>query len=95
MVVRTEPREELWFDITNVQVDVDRSWAVVLFEAVVGILTAGIAALVVESFVSMVHNNVVGQIASSQTASTNRVHRFQPIEGRTRSYRQDRSVRVS
>jgi hypothetical protein len=58
----TPDREELWFDPQDVVVDVEKDWWVILLEALGGILTLGIGALVVESFVDMIRGNVASGI---------------------------------
>lgn len=70
-------REELWFDIQNITVDIDREGWVVFVEIIGGILTFGIGTLIVEAFVSMVRFNVTAAIAAADsTSGDNRTHVF-------------------
>lgn len=70
-------REELWFDIQDTTVDVNRNWWVVLIEIISGIATVGIATLIVEVFVAMVRFNVTSAIeAADNTNGNNRTHEF-------------------
>ena len=60
----TPERQELWFEVVDVDVDVDRPWWVVLGD-VLGLLLAGIGTLVIEAIVGMVRNNVGSAIGGT------------------------------
>jgi hypothetical protein len=68
----TPPRDELWFDPQDVDVDVDRDWWVIFLE----IITGGIAALVVESIVASMRNSVTLQIGEDGEGRTDRYQAF-------------------
>jgi hypothetical protein len=73
----TPEREELWFEIVDVDVDVDRPWWVVVLDGLGVLFTFGIGTLVVESYVAMVRNNVGAGISSSGGgAMADRVQEF-------------------
>ncbi len=61
----TPPREELWFEMQNVNVDMDRAWWVVLLEGVLG----PFAISIVEVFVNSIRNTIVGGIGSTSNQS--------------------------
>jgi hypothetical protein len=60
--IDTPAREELWFESTNVNVDVNRPWWAYLLSVLGALFTAGLGTLIVELFVDMVRNNVGGGI---------------------------------
>jgi hypothetical protein len=64
-VLEIPPRHELWFELLDVSVDVQRDWWVYLVEVFAGLCSVGIGALVVEDLVDMVRNNVHAEIKSS------------------------------
>jgi hypothetical protein len=79
----TPDRDELWFDTQDVHVDVDKDWWVSLLEALGGVLTFGIGALVVESIVDMIRGNVTSGIQSGGNTVAPRDSEF-TIPGVTR-----------
>ena len=54
----TPSRDELWFELSNVDVDVNRPWWVVALEVLGAVFTFGIGTLAIEAIVEMVRNNV-------------------------------------
>lgn len=60
--IDTPAREELWFESTNVNVDVNRPWWAYLLSVLGALFTAGIGVIIVEAIVDMVRNNVRGGI---------------------------------
>jgi hypothetical protein len=60
----TPDREELWFEPTNIVVDVDRDWWVIVADGF-GVLLAGIGYMIVESFVDM--GGPMSPVASNRT----------------------------
>ncbi|MEO8200584.1 MAG: hypothetical protein ABI679_08705 [Gemmatimonadota bacterium] len=65
-------RDDLWFEATEVHVDVDRAWWAVLLE----VLTLGIAAAVVETMVMMIRGNATNQITQDQESLGTRNQTF-------------------
>jgi hypothetical protein len=76
-VMCTPERQELWFEIVGVEVDVDRPWWVVVLDGLGILLTFGIGTLIIESYVSMIRNNVgAGISGSGGGAGADRVREF-------------------
>ena len=57
-VITTPARDELWFDVENVNVSIDVVWWITLLEVVFGILTVGIVAMIIEAFKDMFQRNI-------------------------------------
>jgi len=75
-VLDTPPREELWFELRDVEADVHRpSWAT-LAEAVFGVLTIGAAVAVIEEFVETIRGKVVSGIEHAPREPTSRTWSF-------------------
>lgn len=73
----TPGREELWFEMRDVHIDVDRDWWVYVVETLTGLITVGIGAMIIESFINMVRNDVRAGIESvSNTPISNRTQYF-------------------
>jgi hypothetical protein len=62
----------LSFSARNIVVDIDLEWWARLLEVVIGLLTFGIAALVVESFIEMIRNNITSQIRGKSYVNVSR-----------------------
>jgi hypothetical protein len=71
----TPDREELWFEPTDIVVDVDREWWVIVLDGI-GLLLAGIGYLIVESFVDMVRGNVTSGIEQNDASRAARNQEF-------------------
>ena len=64
-VVEHPSREELWVELRNVVVGVDRAGLVYLFETIYGILTFGLAVAVVETIVDNIRRTIEVRIRTS------------------------------
>lgn len=74
-------RQELWFRPDNVKVDVQRAWWVYVAQVILGALTLGLAAIVVESIVGWIRNETYNGIKTGSARTvTGRVHQF-TLEG--------------
>jgi hypothetical protein len=62
----------LSFSARNIVVDIDLKWWARLLEVLIGLLTFGIAALVVESFIEMIRNNITSQIRGKSYVNVSR-----------------------
>ncbi|MGE5049850.1 MAG: hypothetical protein ACM3PC_14825 [Deltaproteobacteria bacterium] len=79
-VVYYPPREALWFEAMNATVDIQLPWWVTAVEIVAGGLTAGLAILWVESFITMVRDNSVAKIqAAAGSSGPNRITTYEPL----------------
>ena len=67
--IDTPPREELWFESTNIHVDINRPWWAYLVSVLGVLFTFGIATLVVEAIVDMVRNNIISGISGGGGAT--------------------------
>jgi hypothetical protein len=56
--ITTPDREELWFESTNVDVDINRPWWSYVLSALGLVFTFGIGTLVIEAIVDMIRNNI-------------------------------------
>lgn len=65
----TPSRDELWFDMQNVEVDIDRDWWVVLVEIFGGLLSFGIGTLIVEALVEITRGNTANKFEASDRQS--------------------------
>jgi hypothetical protein len=75
--ITTPPREEVWFESTNVHVDINRPWWAYLASTLGVLFTFGIGALVVEAIVDMVRNNIATGISAGGGATiAERVQEF-------------------
>jgi hypothetical protein len=72
----TPAYDDLWFDPQDVVVDIDRDWWVTLLEALGGLLTLGIGALVVESLFDMVRGNTYSGITQNPESQGGRNQTF-------------------
>jgi hypothetical protein len=82
--VRVKPQTwaALEFRIEAVSTDVDRSWWVVVLEVFTGILTVGLAVMVIESFVAAAADSFSGKLNAAKPGSaSNRVRRTVPPAG--------------
>lgn len=57
-------RNELWFDLRNVTVDMNRSWWTIVQEVLGGLFTFGIAVIIVESIISSLRSLAYRTVAS-------------------------------
>lgn len=73
--------EELWFQVTNIDVDVDAAWWITLAEVIAGLSTFGIAALAIDCFIDMVRWNVAAQVRQGGTAGRSREYTFRSTPG--------------
>lgn len=65
-VIRDPGVEEIWFEMDDIHVDIQRPWWAVGAEMLAGLLSFGIGALVVESYVSMIRGNIEGGIDNQE-----------------------------
>jgi hypothetical protein len=63
ITITTPPREELWFQVWNVRVDVHRDWWVSLLEGMTAVFTLGLSIAFVEMMVGFVRGSIVAGIA--------------------------------
>lgn len=75
-VISEPDREELWFETTDIEVDIQRPWWAPLVEFVGGVLTLGVGFFVVEGLVSMIRGNVVNAIDANEASRGQRNRRF-------------------
>lgn len=75
-VIEHPAREELWFEMRDVVVDIERDWWVYVLEALGAVLTIGIAIPIVESLVGMVRGNILGGISGNNSSIAPRVQEF-------------------
>ncbi|MEW8403721.1 MAG: hypothetical protein AB2689_28895 [Candidatus Thiodiazotropha taylori] len=68
-VISTPARDELWFDIENVNVSLNVVWWITLLEVVSGILTVGIVAMIVEAFKDMFQRNIEASLYQDNNLS--------------------------
>ena len=61
----TPDREELWFEVVNVSVNVNRPWWAYLLSTLGVLLTFGIVTIIIESIVGMIRNNISSGISQS------------------------------
>jgi len=58
LVIRTPARDELWFSVENVQVNIDQAWWITLVEVLLSVVSYGIPVLVVNAFKNMYQSNI-------------------------------------
>ena len=61
--------DEIWFDIEDLHVSLDRDWWVWLIEAVVGVFTLGIGVIIAESIITMIRHNIAAAIYTQEQSS--------------------------
>jgi hypothetical protein len=69
-------RHELWFEPTDVAVDIDRRWWVVVLETIAGLITFGIGIMVVEAIIGMIRGNITSGINQNTAARADRNQDF-------------------
>jgi hypothetical protein len=73
----TEPdREELWFETTDIVVDIERPWWEPAVEFVTGVLTLGVGFFVIEGIVDMIRGNIENTIDSNEGSRGERNRQF-------------------
>ncbi len=69
-------RDDFWFDIRNIEVDVEEAWWVTFLSIFLGALTFGMVSIIIHQFISMVRFNVAAAIRSQSLGSSNRTFIF-------------------
>ncbi len=79
-ILEVPPREELWFDVQDVQVDVQRAWWVTFLEVIcgtAGFFPFGLGIAIIEAAVQMLRDNFfAGMTSSSQQPEADRNQYF-------------------
>lgn len=75
--INTPPREELWFENTDIKVDINRPWWAYLSDVIGVFVLYGIGTIIVESYVTMIRNNKTSSILNTGgDAKAERVQEF-------------------
>lgn len=61
--IDTPARDELWFEMRDVDVDIHRDWWVYLLEVLGGVITVGVGVAIVEAMVTMVRDNISSAVS--------------------------------
>ncbi len=73
--ITTPAREELWFEQTNVETDLNLEWWVYVLATLGSIITIGIGAFIVNAIVGMIRNNIENGISQGRAGAA-RVQEF-------------------
>lgn len=73
--INTPAREELWFEQTNIETDLQPAWWIYALGGIISVLGLGVGALIVKSLVDMYRHNIVSNIGQGRAGAA-RVQEF-------------------